>query len=199
MRIVHAIDCRTTPWKNGGGATTEIAVEPPGASFDDFDWRISMARVASDGPFSKFAGIDRTLAVITGHGLALTIGDATALVLDGDSDPIRFAGDVPTSARLLGGEIVDLNVMTRRGRFEHRLRRIREPVACDFADHRTAVVVAPSGDVSLTSPQGTALLARGDAAILSRADDTPCRIAPANEATECYLVLLRESRQAGRT
>ena len=78
MRIIRASDCKTTPWKNGGGSTTEIAIGPAGASLEDFDWRISMARVASDGPFSDFPGIDRTLAVIKGSGLVLTIGDARA-------------------------------------------------------------------------------------------------------------------------
>ena len=64
MKIIRARDCRTTPWKNGGGSTTEIAVEPSGASLDTFAWRISVARVAADGPFSEFPGIDRTLAVL---------------------------------------------------------------------------------------------------------------------------------------
>jgi environmental stress-induced protein Ves len=45
VKVVRASDCRTTAWKNGGGSTTEIAVQPAGASLDDFDWRVSMARV----------------------------------------------------------------------------------------------------------------------------------------------------------
>ena len=54
------------PWKNGGGTTIEIAVSPHGAGLDDFDWRVSMAHVASHGPFSLFPNIDRTLAVLSG-------------------------------------------------------------------------------------------------------------------------------------
>jgi environmental stress-induced protein Ves len=197
VKIIRAVDCPTTPWKNGGGATTEIAVAPENASLDDFDWRISMARVASDGPFSEFIGIDRSLAVVAGQGLALTIGDAAAVVLDRASTPIRFAGDTPTWARLLSGEITDLNVMTRRGRFDHVLQRIRESTDCDFGDHDVAAIVVPSGEVSLISRQGTVTVMRGEAAILAPAGDAPCRIVPA-PATECYLVLLRESRgQAG--
>ena len=197
MKIVRANECRSTPWKNGGGATTEIAVEPPGASLDNFDWRVSMARVASDGPFSEFAGIDRTLAVVSGSGLALTIGDAAAVVVDQNSNPIRFAGDTPTSARLLAGEIVDLNVMTRRGRFDHRLLRIRKPTDCDFGDHDIAMVAAPSGNATLTSRQGAVTLGRGDAAMLMRAADAPCRITPAAKAG-CYLVMLHKvDDQAG--
>ena len=197
MRIVRANDCRTTPWKNGGGSTTEIAVAPPGATLDNFDWRISMARVASDGPFSEFTGIDRTLSIVKGSGLALTIGDAVSVVLDRNSEPIRFPGDRSTSARLLAGEIIDLNVMTRRGRFEHRLQRLRAPAQCEFDGHDIAVVVACSSDVTLTSRDNVISLANGDAAILEHAGDASFRVVSVTEA-DCYLVLLRECRdQAG--
>lgn len=81
MQVIRARDCRTTRWKNGGGSTTEIAIEPANASLEDFDWRISMAVVASDGPFSSFPGIDRTLTVIQGNGLILTVGDAMPVTL----------------------------------------------------------------------------------------------------------------------
>jgi len=195
VKIIRAADCRATPWRNGGGETTEIAVVPGSASFDDFDWRISMARVASDGPFSEFAGIDRSLAVTTGSGLALTIGNAANVVLDGNSEPVRFAGDTPTSARLLAGPITDLNVMTRRDRFDHRLQRISVATNCDFGDHDIAAIVSPIGEVSVFAQQGAVTLMRGDAAILTSAADAPCRIVPARA---CYLVLLRKIRgQAG--
>jgi len=197
VKIVRASHCRTTPWKNGGGSTTEIAVEPFAATLDNFDWRISMARVASDGPFSEFAGIDRTLSIVKGNGLVLTVGDAAPVVLDRSSEPIRFPGDRPTSARLLAGEIIDLNVMTRRGRFEHRLQRLRAPAQCEFDGHDIAVVVACSSDVTLTLWDNVIGLANGDAAILERAGDASFRVASVTEA-DCHLVLLRECRdQAG--
>ncbi|QPF87327.1 HutD family protein [Bradyrhizobium genosp. L] len=197
MRIIRASDCRSTAWKNGGGSTTEIAVAPSGASLDNFDWRISMARVASDGPFSEFAGIDRTLAVVAGSKLALTIGDAAPIVLDSDSSPISFAGDTPTSARLTAGAITDLNVMTRRGRFAHRLLRIREPQRCGFDDGDVALAVACSGTLELSFLQDSMNLTEGDAALLTRTGDAAFWIAPTPTA-KCYLVLLRECRsQAG--
>jgi environmental stress-induced protein Ves len=51
VRIIRAGDCKATPWKNGDGSTTEIAIGPAGASLEAFDWRVSMARVASMGHF----------------------------------------------------------------------------------------------------------------------------------------------------
>jgi len=56
------------PWKNGAGSTTEIAVFPQDAGFTDFDWRVSLATIGADGPFSVFPGVDRTLALVEGHG-----------------------------------------------------------------------------------------------------------------------------------
>ena len=170
MKIIRAGTCRTTPWKNGGGSTTEIVAEPPGSSLDDFDWRISMARVAADGPFSEFVGIDRTLAVATGTGLMLTIGSSAAVRLDRDSDPISFAGDVPTLARLTAGEITDLNVMTRRSRFSHRLRRIGRPASCQIGGREIAAVLSLNGSTTLVSDRGDVMLNHGDAAILSGKD-----------------------------
>src|SRR5580704_9253002 len=73
MRLLPAGQHRRMPWKNGGGETTEIAVAPEGAGLDALDWRVSMARVATDGPFSAFPSIDRTLSVLAGVGIALAI------------------------------------------------------------------------------------------------------------------------------
>ena len=154
MRIIRASrDRKTTPWKNGGGSTTEIAIGPPGASLESFDWRVSLALVASDGPFSAFAGIDRTLAVIRGNGLVLTIGDSAPVTLSSGAEPVDFSGDIPTSARLTAGEITDLNVMTRRGRFTHRLLHasIRPATSCDFGDDDIAIVLSLDGTTMVTS------------------------------------------------
>ncbi|RWL49251.1 MAG: HutD family protein [Mesorhizobium sp.] len=123
MRILRAAGYRVMPWKNGGGTTTEIAVSPDGAGLDDFDWRLSMARVEASGPFSSFAGIDRTLSVLEGEGIILDIAGQPPARLTPASAPLAFPGDVPTSAALIGGPITDLNVMTRRGRMAHGIER----------------------------------------------------------------------------
>jgi uncharacterized protein len=192
MRIIRAGDCRTTPWKNGGGSTTEIAAGPEGASLDTFDWRVSMARVASDGPFSDFPGIDRTLAVIKGAGMLLSIRSNAPVMLSSGTEPVSFAGDTPTSARLTEGEIIDLNVMTRRGRFSHRLLRITTSVSCDFAEDDIAIVLSLDGVATVNYGRDSLTLAHGDAALVSRAVNTGFQILPATKA--CYLVWLREQR-----
>lgn len=122
MRILRAGSHRQMPWKNGGGVTTEVAISPPGATVDDFDWRISMAKVPASGPFSAFANIDRVLAVLDGEML-LTIGDDRAVSMGPASPAIAFPGDVPTSAVVLR-DVTDLNVMTRRGIFSAEINRV---------------------------------------------------------------------------
>lgn len=124
MRVIRAADCKKMPWKNGGGETTEIAVSPDGASVDNFDWRMSMATVASSGPFSLFAGIDRTLAVLDGDGLSLTVDGVGTTELTTGSAPLPFPGDAPAGANLIGRTVTDLNIMTRRGRIVHTMRRL---------------------------------------------------------------------------
>ena len=71
MRILRAENYRRMKWKNGGGETAEIALFPDGAGLGIFDWRISMARVESGGPFSTFPGVDRTLSILEGEGIVL--------------------------------------------------------------------------------------------------------------------------------
>ncbi|MBS0531750.1 MAG: HutD family protein [Proteobacteria bacterium] len=188
MRIIRASDCKMTPWKNGGGSTTEIAVAPADASLDDFDWRISMAVVASDGPFSNFPGIDRTLAVVKGNGLILTIGNRAPVTLADGTAPISFAGDTPTSARLTAGEITDLNIMTRHGCFRHHLVRVSTSMSCDFGDNQIAVVLSLNGTTEIIAGENTATLEHGDAALIDRATTTDFRIVPAT--SNCHLIWL---------
>jgi environmental stress-induced protein Ves len=124
MRIIRPSEYRRMPWKNGGGETVEIAVEPAGASLYAFDWRVSMAHVAVSGPFSRFPGVDRTLAVLEGSGIRLSVAGREAVPLRRDTPPFGFSGDDPAEAELMGGAIEDLNVMTRRAGHRHRLSRL---------------------------------------------------------------------------
>jgi len=126
ITVLRAADHRRMPWKNGRGETTEVAVHPKGAGLGDFGWRISMAAVVEDGAFSIFPGIDRTLAVLGGDGIELSIAEAAPRHLTPDGAPLAFPADVAVTARLPGGPITDLNVMTRRGVFGHCMSRKRE-------------------------------------------------------------------------
>ena len=170
MRVLCERDYRRMPWKNGGGETIEMIVSPEGASFEDFDWRISMAHVAAPGPFSMFAGIDRTLSVIAGDGLSLVFDDRT-VTLDRASAPFRFAGDALVKGDLVDGAIDDLNVMTRRGRYDHRVTRHRLVSLTTLQWVGDVGVVVAIGDaVDVRVADETRMLAAMDALVLGEGD-----------------------------
>ena len=146
MRILKSYEYRRMPWRNGRGETAEVAISPTGATLDDFDWRVSMARIDGDGPFSIFPQTDRTLAVLRGDGLCLSIAGSAPLELTRDSEPLSFPGDVAAAATLLGATVTDLNVMTRRERSRHSMRRLH---------------IAGSVEVPLEAPLGLLICAEG--------------------------------------
>lgn len=164
MRIVRRGEGRATRWKNGGGVTHELAVWPEGADLSGFDARLSMAEVAADGPFSAFPGIDRTLAVLQGGPMRLSFGGAE-VVLTADGPPLSFPGEAPVHARLDAGPVLDLNIMTRRGAFSHRMVEL--------------------GPGEAMPPQTVALVARGQAGIAGASlDSGDCILFPGRTSAE---------------
>jgi environmental stress-induced protein Ves len=158
MRILRAADCRVMPWKNGGGTTTEIAVSPDGAGLDDFDWRVSMARVEQDGPFSSFPGIDRTLSILEGAGIVLHVADRIPVGMTRASEPLPFPADVPTRANLIAGPITDLNVMARRARTSHSVERLSVSGSIEVAAGTSAtLVLCHEGRARIGDAEGSTL------------------------------------------
>lgn len=124
MKISRRADHKRMAWKNGQGLTEEVATFPVGSDTDSFDWRLSIAHVGADGPFSVFAGIDRTIALLDGAGLALDLPEGKSVELRPDGVPFSFPGDWTISSRNTGGPTIDLNIMTRRGRCTHDMQRL---------------------------------------------------------------------------
>jgi len=141
MRVLRLSDYRRMPWKNGGGETIEIAVSPASSGLGEFDWRVSMAPVTGDGPFSAFPEVDRTLSVLDGPGIRLAVRGRAAVELTAGSAPFSFAADADAAATLIDGQITDLNVMTRRGAFRHRVRPLRPDAATELRVEAAAVLL----------------------------------------------------------
>ena len=108
---VRLDDVAPQPWRNGGGVTRELLAWPHAA---EWQLRISVADIESDGPFSSFPGIDRWFAVIEGAGVELALAAGSTFLRPGDP-PLRFAGESAPDCRLLQGPTRDLNLMHRRG------------------------------------------------------------------------------------
>lgn len=133
-----------SPWKNGGGSTREIAYWPEGAASEKFDWRISVATIAKAGPFSVFAGIDRSITLLDGDGVALkSANGAVDHRLDTALVPFAFSGDELVDCALLGGESTDFNVMVRRATARANVTVLR--AAGDIASSRHGLLMATHG------------------------------------------------------
>jgi environmental stress-induced protein Ves len=192
MRILRASERTAVPWKNGGGTTSEVAAFPQGAGFDDFGWRISIANIARGGPFSRFPGIDRTLAMLHGR-VTLTIEGQGAVPLSPDMPPVSFAGDVATAAELIGGPATDLNVMTRRGAFTARVTRLHANGTITFETDGIATFVFPLAAVTLRGDGADTSFVLGDAIFVEPGESLRLTAFP---AVDFYGVTLFSGKKA---
>jgi len=176
ITLIRAAQLVASPWKNGGGVTREVAAHPADAGLDTFVWRVSVADVAQAGPFSRFAGIDRTLVLLSGAGMLLddVQGDnaVTTHALTQPFDSARFAGEAQIDARLVDGPTRDFNLMVRRGFAEGELevwhgaqQHVQQAQQKAQQPRRTL-----SADVALLyCASGAATIALGDAAAHTQA------------------------------
>lgn len=119
--LVRGADVRPEPWGNGAGVTRQLWRDPPNSELD-FTWRLSLADLVADAPFSRYPGVDRVLLLLEGVDLHLSVdGRPRPLAL---RSPVRFDGEseVSVSAPTPG---LALNLMTRRGLgADLRVRRV---------------------------------------------------------------------------
>lgn len=119
--IFPAQDHVRTPWRNRLGTTVELAKED---GPDGFDWRLSIADISADGPFSQFPGYRRIISVVEGSGMSLTVNGRTGDAI-GPFAPFTFDGADRTECELPDGPIRDFNLIYRDDRVSARLRWIR--------------------------------------------------------------------------
>ena len=139
MRVQRFGEHRAMPWANGLGTSYEVASDRNADG--EWTWRVAIAPVVIDGPFSVMPGVDRQLVVINGEGMTLSIDGEIVECPPGRV--VRFAGDSVTIARLVDGPVVDLGLMT-----------VRSSVIGSM------VVIADAGDVA----ESDVIVAVGEAA-----------------------------------
>jgi len=163
------------PWKNGAGTTIEIAVFPKEATLDNFIWRVSRAQVVSDGEFSCFDDMDRSLALLNGVGMRL-ISDGVVQQVDKKNNIVTFSGSAKTHAELISGPINDFNLMSRHSVCSHQLMR--------WADQQTQKL--PANTVLLYCAHGTGkLLAKKQ--VIDLCEDESVHFSSQHEAQETIL------------
>jgi environmental stress-induced protein Ves len=97
------------PWRNGAGVTREIAREP--ARGENFAWRLSLASLQVNGPFSSYTGYERCVALVDGRGFRLHVAGAATQTLAARGTHALFAGAAQASCELLDGPCTDLSLM----------------------------------------------------------------------------------------
>lgn len=199
VKVIKARDRKRMRWKNGGGETIEIAVSPDGASLHDFDWRVSMARVEVDGLFSKFPGVDRTLAILSGGGMRLTIFRRPPIDATLATQPLSFDAGTETEARLIAGPVTDLNLMSRRGRFSHRMTRMAFDTSSLIAVSTTETILL-AWDLGLVVETGADLMRLDPGDALHGARDSLNLAGDCHPAMRCISARsLRCGQRVGRS
>jgi environmental stress-induced protein Ves len=174
--VIPANEYRRERWRNGLGWTREIHAHATAGSSDAWAWRLSIAEIEQDAPFSAFPGIDRELVLLSGNGLRLRFDDGEVRELHPPHDKLRFAGERAVTGELLDGPTQDFNLMWRRDLVEAQLwhRPLVGPMVV-FAEPGTMWVVhLLAGQARFADESGLPDLAATDTALL-RADDTRLR------------------------
>jgi environmental stress-induced protein Ves len=170
-QLIQYASLHSAPWKNGGGCTTEIAIAPVGTGLDEFDWRISLATISQDGPFSLFPGIERSLALVDGDGVLLDFGDER-FVLSPSEPLIEFDGEDAVHATVTGQHTTDFNVMTRRGRCHHRLepRLVNGTATIQRRGGTTLLFLAEGEGLTLSSARERIAMVRYDTVVMTESE-----------------------------
>jgi hypothetical protein len=152
--LIRFADLAPEPWRNGAGVTRTVATGS--------GWRVSIADVASSGPFSSFPGLDRVIVLCDGQAMKLVIdGERHDLVR---YQPFAFAGEAVTSGEL-ESPTRDLNVMTERARCRAEIT-VGRPGDVGTGEGQTVIVVALQGSTRI----GETILAPLDAVVLNSGD-----------------------------
>lgn len=155
MTVVRAEDVAPQPWPNGGGTTRELLRAA------DRSWRISLAEIASDGPFSVFGGQHRVLTVVDGPVLSLDVEGETHVVEP--QRPFAFPGDAEVLASVPEGPVRALDVVADPGVAAYvTVLELGRSSSLPLAADQAAYVVKGGGDL------GTGTLVAGPGEVAGR-------------------------------
>lgn len=174
-RVLRAEDYRRMRWKNGAGWTSEILRVPDA---DDWAWRLSIAELEADAPFSAFPGVERELVLLEGNGLRLRFGDGRVEELRPPHGRARFGGEEPLSGELLDGPSRDFNLMWKRAEVDAQLwhRPLAGSMVLFVPPGETWIVHVLAGRAGFARECGLDDVGQGDTALL-RSDDARARFA----------------------
>ena len=134
----------TTPWRNGGGVTVDIAVV---ADKEGDVWRFGRTPIVAPGPFSDYSGFDRLQVLVACSGLVLQTPDGEIDVRQ-PFRPVRFAGETPIVTRLEAGPVEVVNLIGDRAKVRLDMKVLDAGRTLRLGPG-THIVYNPHGDSSL--------------------------------------------------
>lgn len=147
LQLISANQWQTQAWKNGGGITHQLARSDDNAGMR---WRVSIAEVASHGPFSRFEQTDRIIMLLQGEGFCLHGAAEHTVVLDKALVPFAFAGETAIDCTLIDGPVRDFNLMTRRSDVKASLQVLSVSEALSLQLAQESLLYLVSGHIQLT-------------------------------------------------
>lgn len=164
-RVLRIGDHARMRWRNGAGWTSEILRVP---DCDNWAWRLSIAEIDADAPFSAFAGVDRELVLLSGNGLRLSFDDGESHDVLPPHGRLRFAGERAAFGELIDGPTRDFNLMWKRDAIDAQLwHRPLVGTMVVFVDAgETWVAHLLAGHASFADGSGLGELRAGDTAVL---------------------------------
>ncbi|GBR01174.1 HutD family protein [Asaia lannensis] len=159
-----------TDWKNGQGRTRELARgDTQGGT-----WRVSLASIEGDGPFSSFPGLVRHLALASPGNLILNTEGDCPHHLNSAGAILSFDGAMVVTAACPSGPVMAFNLMASHGQ-PALLRAHETPFPLPHTVHFTLLPLRGPWHVAGRGP------AFGPGSVLQGkivAGDTPLHISP---------------------
>jgi uncharacterized protein len=141
IRVIASIPIEQ--WRNGGGITRTFATSGD-------DWRVSLAEVERDGPYSRFAGMSRLSLILRGNGVMLSHADSKVQLKPYEA--VEYDGETGWDACLVDGPVTALNVMSRKAAYRISVKAIANTVVVQPSC--AAIVVALDSGCSF-APSGS--------------------------------------------
>lgn len=169
---------RRTPWKNGGGVTTDIAFAEEAwdcGTGNCETWRFSRTPITAAGPFSDYAGFDRWQVLVAGRGLVLQTPDGEIDVRQ-PFVPVRFTGETPIVSRLESGPVEVVNLLGSRAAVRLGLA-VPAPGTPQPLGPGLHIAYCPDGAATLRLGGQELRLAAGEALQIERAEGETLTVA----------------------
>ena len=151
-------DHASMPWPNGAGITYEVVRFP---AEGEFQWRISLADIDNDCPFSVMPGVDRGIVLMEGQHMILANSDESIRV--DELVAFNYPGEVAFDCTLPAGPAKDLNIMSRRAHFNSETVVLGPRSHKIDASSNTHILVGLRGETTVEGQK----LAYRDAAVIT--------------------------------